>query len=245
MAADSKNGSSTPKRFLEPPAVTALRQEARESNPSSPVPMRRTLSEDIREQCEDLKEAAEQTLNVVVDLDMEGRINWVSPSWKEIIGTEAEDAEGQFIRDLIFDGKTVFEEASENLTRDDSRSQIVRFSIKVGSESIFWHEPSKPEKEDVFSPGDETEGALATQQNEEENVLSLEGQGIMVYEQASGGGGHVSSLCHSFAINSLLTSQYRLCGCYVHRRVRERLPLGFLPCLSSRLEWEQKCSRVI
>ena len=193
MADDRKNGSSTPQRFLEPPAVTALRQEARESNPSSPAPMQRTLSEDIREQCEDLKEAAEQTLNVVMDLDMEGRINWVSPSWKEIIGTEAEDAEGQLIRDLIFDSKAVFEEASENLARDDSRSQIVRFAIKVGPASIFWHEPSQPEEKEAFSHGDQNEEVQGTPQDEEENVLSLEGQGIMVYEQASGGGGHVSA----------------------------------------------------
>jgi hypothetical protein len=31
---------------------------------------------------EDLKEAAEQTLNIIVDMDLEGCIKWVSPSWK-------------------------------------------------------------------------------------------------------------------------------------------------------------------
>ena len=193
MADNSNDASSAPARFLELPAVTALRQEARDSNPSSPAPMQRTLSEDMREQCEDLKEAAEQTLNVVMDLDMEGRINWVSPSWKEIIGTEGEAAEGKLIRDLILDNQTAFEEAVENLTRDDSRSHIVRFSMKIGPDSVFWREPSNTEVDEEPLPGDQSEEAPESSQNQKENVLSLEAQGIMVYEQASGGGGHVST----------------------------------------------------
>ena len=66
-------------RFLAPPAVTALREEAYSSSPVGSVTMERSLSEDIREAREDLKDAAEQTLNVIVDLYLDGRIKWVSP----------------------------------------------------------------------------------------------------------------------------------------------------------------------
>ena len=65
------NGSPKP-QFLAPPAVTALRQEARNINPK----MTRSLSENIKEERDDLKEAAEQTLNIIVDLDLEGRVKW-------------------------------------------------------------------------------------------------------------------------------------------------------------------------
>lgn len=176
-------------KFLQPPAVAALRQEARQSPSPSPSPapaasMQRTLSQDIRNECDDLKEAAEQTLNVVVDLEMDGRVKWVSPSWKEVIGTEAEDAEGKFIRDIVLEDKdkAVFDEAVESLKRDDSRSYIVRFAVKLGPASAFRH--GKSDRSD----GGQSDTAVESS-DDERDVLQLEGQGIMVYEL--GGGSHV------------------------------------------------------
>src|SRR5216117_807893 len=98
-------------RFLAPPAVTALREEARDSSPTGPAAMERSLSEDFREAREDLKEAAEQTLNVIMDLHLDGRIKWVSPSWTAVIGTPLEDVEGKMIKDIILDNKTALEDA--------------------------------------------------------------------------------------------------------------------------------------
>jgi serine/threonine-protein kinase RIM15 len=184
--ADNAPNDSTETKYLEPPAITALRQEARHSDPSLPVPMERTLSQDIREECEDLKEAAEQTLNVVMDLDMDGRIKWVSPSWKEVIGTNVEEAEGQPVRDIVLDNKTVFEDAVLALQGDDSRSQIVRFAVRLGPESVF-RQRSRREPQDMAEQ--ETEPAEPTA-DEAEDMLNLEGQGIMVYE--SSGASHVS-----------------------------------------------------
>jgi serine/threonine-protein kinase RIM15 len=48
--------------------------------------MERTPSSAIRQEKDDLKEAAEHSFNVIVDLSLEGNIRWVSPSWQEIIG---------------------------------------------------------------------------------------------------------------------------------------------------------------
>jgi len=59
--------------MLAPPVVSHLRAQAAGSN------MERSLSADIREEREDLREAAEQTLNVIMDLSLDGTIRWVSP----------------------------------------------------------------------------------------------------------------------------------------------------------------------
>ena len=67
-------------KALVPPTVTNLRVQ-------DGSPMERSLSADIREEREDLREAAEQTLNVIMDLSLDGNIRWVSPSWTDVIGT--------------------------------------------------------------------------------------------------------------------------------------------------------------
>lgn len=191
MASDgSESTSVSAPRFLEPPAVTALRQEARNNAQSSPVPMERTLSEDIREEREDLKEAAEHTLNVIVDLDLDGRIKWVSPSWSEVIGTPIGDVEGQPIRDIVLENNRVFEEAVESMKEDDSRSQIVRFSVRLGPSSVFWQDYGYSEE----GEGASSETGMVEPDSDEtgRNTLSLEGQGIMVYDRTSGGDSHVS-----------------------------------------------------
>ena len=54
------------KDMLAPPAVSQLRAQAGGQ-------MERSLSADIREEREDLREAAEQTLNVIMDLSLDGR----------------------------------------------------------------------------------------------------------------------------------------------------------------------------
>jgi len=51
-----------------------------------PGVMTRTVSSVIRAEKEDLKEAARDTLNVIIDLNLDGRVRWVSPSWKDIVG---------------------------------------------------------------------------------------------------------------------------------------------------------------
>ena len=111
------------------PVVSQLRAEAG-------GPMERSLSADIREEREDLREAAEQTLNVIMDLSLEGVINWVSPSWTDVIGTTLESVQGKAIKDLLVsDNKEVFSEIVESMKKDDSRSQIIRFSVQLGPAS--------------------------------------------------------------------------------------------------------------
>lgn len=193
-----ENGSENPNapRFLISPAITALKQEARDASPQRAAPMERSLSEDIREEREDLKEAAEQTLNVIVDLELDGRIKWVSPSWKEVIGTSTENIQGRQISDIVLENESAFDDAIESMKADDSRSRIVRFSVETGPESVFWQdtqkEPKAEEESEATQVSESNDYENDNQEEPKRNVLSLEGQGIMVYDQPPAGESHVS-----------------------------------------------------
>lgn len=155
-----------------PPAIHHLRAEA--------APMERSLSHDIREEREDLKEAAEQTLNLVMDLTLDGVIKWVSASWKDVVGTEPDDVTGKPIEELMLDdNKDIFKQAVESMQKDDSKSQIVRFTVNLGSASKLL--PFE-EREMVT----ETEGSNAeTVTKDSYGAVELEAQGIMVFDRSS------------------------------------------------------------
>jgi serine/threonine-protein kinase RIM15 len=158
---------------LAPPAVSSLRAQA------IGRAMERSLSEDIREEREELREAAEQTLNVIVDLSLNGSIRWVSPSWVDVIGTPANAVEGSAITDLIIgEDKTVFSEAIEHMQKDDSRSQYIRFTVYLGSLSKLL----------PLDAVEENEGG-----EREPVTIELEAQGIMVYDRTTGEQSHVRS----------------------------------------------------
>jgi serine/threonine-protein kinase RIM15 len=107
---------------LAPPAVKSLRAQA-----IGAAMMERSLSEDIREERMELREAAEQTLNVIVDLSPDNTIKWVSPSWVDVIGTQPNTVKGVPIADLIIsEDKNAFSEAIDSMKKDDSRSRVVR-----------------------------------------------------------------------------------------------------------------------
>ncbi|KAJ5273649.1 hypothetical protein N7478_008774 [Penicillium angulare] len=183
------NGSPKP-QFLAPPAVTALRQEARNINPK----MTRTLSENMREEREDLKEAAEQTLNIIVDLDLEGRIKWVSPSWRQVVGTAPASVEGRMISEILLGNKDVFKDAIDALKEDDSRSRFIRFAVQMGPDSVLKYAPEprpmETEQKMEDDKSEDTKESLEHSQVEGEqnnDVLTMEGQGIMVYERDDDG----------------------------------------------------------
>ena len=161
---------------LAPPAVSSLRT-------LDSVVMERSLSQDIREEREELREAAAQTLNVIIDLNLDGTVKWVSPSWTDVVGTPFDEVEGTPISDLIVsDNNTVFTDVVESMKTDDSKSHRVRFSVQLGPLSKL---RLPPPPEDAATEESET----AEPQQE---VVDLEAQGIIVYDVASGGESHVS-----------------------------------------------------
>lgn len=163
---------------LAPPAVASLRT-------LDSVVMERSLSQDIREEREELREAAAQTLNVIVDLNLDGTVKWVSPSWSDVVGTPIDSIDGTPISDLIVsDDKNLFTNVVESMKRDDFKSHRVKFSVRLGPLSKL----RSTSKESTESP----QGEICSVEGHEE-IADLEAQGIMVYDSASGGESHVSN----------------------------------------------------
>ena len=171
MAANDRDNQES----LALPAVAALRQD----DAGAPEPMARTHSMDMREERQDLREAAEQSLNVILDLALDGTIRWVSPSWKDVVGTPAESVKSKPIVDILLSNRDGFANAVESMKKDDSKSYIIRFRVQMGPLSVLKQDTS------------DTEDTLERVDGEEEQVLNLEGQGIMVYDRSSGGESHV------------------------------------------------------
>lgn len=157
--------------LLAPPAVASLRGSAAGA-------MQRSLSEDIREERDELREAAEQTLNVFMDLNLDGTIRWVSPSWVDVLGNPTDAVQGAPISDLIVsDNKTTFADKVKLMKKDDSRSQIVRFSMRLGAHSkLLTADLAAGQTDDAATPSTD--------------IIDLEAQGIMVYDTASGDESH-------------------------------------------------------
>ncbi len=168
-----------------PPSGASMVQDI---SPSA-VRMKRTTSQDIREGTEDLKEAAEQSLTVILDLSLAGVVRWVSPSWTDVVGTPPESIQGKPIADLVLDNQTAFADAVENLKKDDSRSQFIRFDVEMGPQSKLL--PPPPDQ----AIAEEVDGVERQDQAMDADAkrLVLEGQGIMVYDRSSGGESHVRS----------------------------------------------------
>jgi serine/threonine-protein kinase RIM15 len=166
------------KEPLAPPAVAALKNGPPSEAQPARVPMERSFSQDIQEGSRELKEAAEQTRNIILDLGLDGVIRWVSPSWTDVVGTRLEAVKGNPISKFIMDKPEAFTHALSSLKDDDSKSQFVKFAIKVGVTSDL--EPMLTSEQKAEAQGDQS-------------TLELEGQGIMVYDRTSGGENHVSS----------------------------------------------------
>lgn len=194
-------------RPLAPPAVIALRQSVL-GDGIYKGRMERSISEDFRVEREELKEAAEHSQNVILDLGLDGLVRFVSPSWQELVGTTPESVQGKPIVDLLVENKTVFQEGVASMQKDDSKSQIIRFTLPLGPLSTLRRKGSRKESASDEQPEvGEEEG----EEEEQESTINLEAQGIMIYDRASGGESHVSERCQMGKSITGLTTE-RLCG---------------------------------
>ena len=141
----------------------------------------------IRDEREDLKQAAEQCHNVILDLGLDGIIRWVSPSWKDVVGISADEIKGKPIANILLSDESAFADAVESMKKDDSRSQIVRFRVRMGESSIFRARRTSDHLQSQDIEGGSNEDAA----QKEEEAINLEGQGIMVYDRSSAGETHV------------------------------------------------------
>lgn len=174
-------------QFLAPPVLAAIRSDEIKAR----VHMERTVSQDIREERADLKEAAEQSTNIILDIGLDGTVRWVSPSWKDVVGTPVESIQGKPISDILagVSNPSTFADAVESMREDDSKSHTVRFKVRLGPLSVLQRDCAE------LAAQREAEGFRQDEvaEDEEQQVLNLEGQGIMVYDRSSGDQSHVST----------------------------------------------------
>ena len=169
-----------------PAAVAALKPDSDAGVSPDRGQMERTMSQGIREEREDLREAAEQNLNVILDVGLDGQVRWVSPSWLDVVGTDPALLQGRPIAETLLEDQDAFAVAVEKMQKDKSRSQRVRFSVEMGPGSKLAPESLRTA---VSTQGE----GLSSEQTVEEtrHRMVLQGQGIMVYDLSSGGESHV------------------------------------------------------
>lgn len=169
--------------FAQSPKVAALKFDAGVGPEPHKVMMERSFSQDIQEGTQELKHAAEQTRNIILDLGLDGIIRWVSPSWTDVVGTHLETVKGKPISGFIHDDPAAFDKAIAALQSNDSKSQYVKFSIAIDTNSTL--QPMLDAQSTGSANSDtplQTEDAL--------ELLQLEGQGIMVWDRGTGGESH-------------------------------------------------------
>ncbi|KAK3675590.1 rim15, signal transduction response regulator [Recurvomyces mirabilis] len=131
-----------------PPVVAALRGAAGRDG-ADRTHMERTISMDIREEREDLKRAAEQSTNAILELGLDHSVKWVSPSWQDLTGMPAQDVIGKPIAELLAENTGVFADCIEAIRKDDSKSRILRFAVKAPESRVSGDAASADEKTPV------------------------------------------------------------------------------------------------
>ncbi|KAI9653110.1 MAG: rim15, signal transduction response regulator [Alyxoria varia] len=147
--------------------------------------MERTHTSELREEGKDLRDAAEQSQNVILDLTLDGLIRWVSPTWPNLVGTEIESLQGKPISDLLVENKDIFAEATNSLRRDDSGSKVIRFSVHRGHQS-----PLKLPEKDLADATSESDAPKEAEEEDDDHIIDLEAQGILLYDRATGAESH-------------------------------------------------------
>ena len=195
--------AETPQASLAIPSITALKDDAAQNAPGRGQ-MLRTISQDIREEREDLKRAAEQSMNAIIELNLDGKIKWVSPSWQDITGKSAVDIMGKEIMEVVVSEENVFAACVEAMRKDDSKSRIVRFSVnalvpcepeEVGSGDDKTPVEAKPPELALPEPAHDNgfgadDNSHDRKPSMQEVVIDLEAQGIMVYDRDTGEESH-------------------------------------------------------
>ncbi|GAB7342401.1 hypothetical protein MBLNU457_g0615t1 [Dothideomycetes sp. NU457] len=167
---------------LVPPAVTALKES--HADPSSiRGQMERSISQDIREEREDLKRAAEQSVNAIMDLNLDGTVRWISPSWQQITGVTPDSVIGKPVCDIILDNKKIFVDAVDSMRKDDTKSRIIRFTVKYTPPKL--DTPNSPSRDVSTDEEDESQDQV-----DQSHDVGLEAQGIMVYDRNTGEESH-------------------------------------------------------
>lgn len=171
--------------FLPVPAITAIKNDDATHTGLLRGIMERTTSADIRQEGKELQEAAEQTLNVILDLTLDGNVRWASPTWEEVVGTPVQSIQGRPIANVLIGNNDIFAHAIESMQKDDSGSKFIKFSVNIGPDSAFSRHSRA-----IIIPD------VAEESEPNEDILNLEAQGIMVYDRSTGEASHVGPISY-------------------------------------------------
>ncbi|KAF3919584.1 hypothetical protein ABW20_dc0103271 [Dactylellina cionopaga] len=153
-------------------------------SPTGKGAMTRSMSVTMKAEKDDLKEAARDTFNVVVDLNLNGNVRWASSSWQDVIGTPCESIQGKPISSILYENTDCFQRAIEAMKHDDTKSYKIRFSAVIGSLSAFAQDPI------MKAIAAEKEGFRPEEVDETSSILDMEGQGILVFDRGDGQASH-------------------------------------------------------
>ncbi|KAF8467736.1 hypothetical protein BDZ91DRAFT_656753 [Kalaharituber pfeilii] len=184
-------------RFLEvQDEPTVVTQTANTLGTPSRRNAKRTPSMAIQAEKEDLKEAAQQSSTVILDLNLDGKVRYVSPSWEDVIGTPRDSIQDKSMGEILLHDKDVFKDAVEAMKRDDSRSYMLRFAVRSGP-------LSKLPKDPIDTPMSPEENGSQTDIHEK--LLTLEAQGILINDRATGEPSHTMWVLRPFVERSAVT----------------------------------------
>lgn len=155
---------------LEPKIITDLKGNPEVITDHLATRMSRSISHDMREERDDLRAVAEQSLNAIMDLGLDGNVRWISQSWFQLTGVKPEDLYGKAICDVVYDNKTIFADAVTSMRKDDAKSRIIRFGV-LGA-------PIPIASDEAIEEG-------TSDMNSKKGHICLEAQGIMVYDRST------------------------------------------------------------
>ncbi|SCU83437.1 LADA_0C11452g1_1 [Lachancea dasiensis] len=151
----SKSGSASPDST-----------QSRKTFPSSPSGS--TLSYD-----EYLKVATDTSASILLELNMDGRVRYLSSIWKEIVGIESNEVVGQMISEILVGSeqdRSVFQRATDLMIAQDC-SYRVRFLVEAGH-------PNDSTSSSTDLSGTEHPDVSAVNPS----VIELEAQGIVIFD---------------------------------------------------------------
>ncbi|SCV02211.1 LAMI_0G16908g1_1 [Lachancea mirantina] len=146
-----------------------------------------------------LKVATDKSLSILLELDMNGKVKYLSSIWEKVVGTKRDLLVGQSISDFIMgneNDKSVFYRAVDLMVRQDC-SYRVRFMAETGPLREAKREADIDSNKDNFddngNDNDNSDGEtgsdggvkLSRQRNSKfcEGVIELEGQGTVIYNK--------------------------------------------------------------
>lgn len=176
--------------LLPLPAISTLRLESSARSEALRAQMERSATMEIREEGKDLKEAAEQSLNVILDLSLDGKIRWASPTWEEVMGVPFDAVKDKPMSEIVYTNAAAFDGAVELMRQMDARSKIIQFSVTSSQRSVV-RSPVGMVKPPISEAAEPSE-------DDELIVINLEAQGIMIYDHSTGQESHVRTMTRLF-----------------------------------------------